>query len=132
MAINELRGVTVHEIGELKEGQGANGEWKLRPFVIEESSTATNGKVYSEFLEITAWNKATEVLETLQEGDTVDLAYACSSRKQKTQTGTEYWRTGARLINMKVLEETTAAPHQEKKGDMFAPPPADENNDLPF
>lgn len=107
MAINELRGVTVHEIGELKEGTSAKGEWKLRPFVVEETTTGTNGTTYSDFLEITAWNKATEVLETLQVGDKVDIGYACSSRKQTTQTGTEYWRTGARIISLNVLEQAT-------------------------
>jgi len=136
MAINELRQVTVHEIGDLKEGTTNDREWKLRGVVVEEQRVVGD-KTYTDFLDVTCFGQAVDGLADVSVGDTVDVNYTVSSKRRTSAAGNEYWGTSAKCISLKVVGEQKAQvpdgtkdpndwTEQGKKQDQ------DEPTDLPF
>ena len=136
--INELRQVTVHEIGDLKEGtnEKTGKDWKLRSVVVEEQREY-NDKVYTDFLDVTCFNQAADGLADVNVGDTVDIGYTASSRKRTSAAGKEYWGTSAKCISLKVVGEVGAKAPEASEGktnDMSwaEPTKPQENDPLPF
>jgi single-stranded DNA-binding protein len=127
MAIYNAEG-TVYEIGELKEGVTNEREWKLRGFVIEEKREH-QGKMYSDFLDVTCFGQQADGLADVNVGDKVEIGFTVRSQKKTSQAGNEYWGTSARCISLKVLD-ADAPPAAKAEPQQANLQPQDD--DLPF
>ncbi len=125
----EINGKIV-QIMDAVTGQGNNGPWTKREFVIETADQ------YPKKICFVAWNDKATILERLADGAQVKVSFDASSREYNQR-----WYTELRIWKLEMLGGQAPAPGapaqnqaapipQEKLADTFG---SDENeNDLPF
>lgn len=128
---NEISG-RIHQILQPVTGQGKNGEWKKREFVIETQAQYPKKVMFS------LWGDRTEQINSFQNGDQVKVSFDPESREYNGRWYTELraWR----------VERATAggdsnAFNQERPQNYNQEPPVAQanstggstiNDDLPF
>lgn len=116
-------------------GNGANGAWTKREFVIE-----TSGE-YPKKIAITAWNDKAQAIGQLREGENLKVTFDLASREYNSK-----WYTDVKLIRIEKSgsgnnssnsssENRTSSNNRQTPPPYTlndAPPASQEEDDLPF
>ena len=120
----EIQGKVTHVLPEIT-GEGKNGTWIKREFVIE------YGEEYPKKVCFSTWGDKSKVVGNLTIGETVKVSFRPESREYQERWFSDLraWKIeqsgGGRVTTPPVQNNVTAPPPVD------APPPAEED-DLPF
>lgn len=119
----EVIGKLIH-IGDTQSGQGRNGDWRKREFVIETSDS------YPKQICFLLWNDKTEQLDQLQINEIVKVRFTLASREYN---GRWYTDATAYAIERRSLNEYDYPPAVEQPETALGVLcPKDGEEDLPF
>ena len=117
----EIEGKLIKLLPEVS-GEGANGHWVKREFVIE-----TQGQ-YPKSVCFSTWGDKAQMIAGFQEGDALQVSFDVQSREYN-----ERWYTDLRawkIAKVGAGQTNVAAPPPEFN--QAAPPPPTEEDNLPF